>query len=68
MPFAVFSAALLAVVSAALSQKKAMFRSGGFLNRLLMGYFGHKGRCEVTKAGGENYVMRSPLNFAFRLI
>ena len=55
------------VYSEALSQKKTVFRSDGFLNKMLMGYFGIRGGDDI-KVGGKNYVMRSPFKFALRLI
>ena len=56
-----------ALVLSALSQKKGTFRSGVFLNRVPMEYLGRRGD-NVTKGDGENYIMRSPINFAFRLM
>jgi len=54
----------LAVVSATLSQKKLIFRYGGFLNMALMGYLGIRGD-EVTEGGGGNNVMMNPFKLCF---
>ena len=44
-----------------------MFKSGGFLNRVLMGYRGITGDDDI-KDVVQNYVMRISFKFALRLI